>query len=85
MAGKTTPGIRPFGASIRVSRVNGREGDSYVAPETQRRYRPVRVGLPDTYEAMRSGDLKSLAPEDVADWVRRLRRDALERQPTGNR
>jgi hypothetical protein len=38
--------------------------------EPPNRYRPVHFVLPDTHEAMRTGDLKSLAPEDVADWVR---------------
>jgi hypothetical protein len=32
MADKTT---KPLGATIRVSRVNGREGDSYLTPEIQ--------------------------------------------------
>jgi hypothetical protein len=32
---------------------------------------------------MRTGDLKSLAPEDVADWVRRKRAEALANQHQG--
>ena len=61
-----------------------------VAAEKERRergaeppsvYRPVHFVLPDTREAMRTGDLKSLAPEDVADWVRRHRAAAFAAQP----
>lgn len=39
--------------------------------------RPVSYVLPDIHDAMRSGDLKSLAPEDVRDWIQRLRDAAL--------
>lgn len=56
-----------------------------VAAEKQRRaeglprpkHHPVHFVLPDIGDAIRSGELASRDPEDVAEWVRRKRAEAL--------